>query len=237
MTDYYRSTGSTGAMLIRDTGTNVEFWITSNNSTTFDHEMPWTSTINGYTYPGYYEHNYNANSGWNLVVSYSITVSQTVMFKLGPTGTSGLGGPTVFNQFIFRATVPAAPSTPTFASILPTSVQVNWSPNSDGGSAITGYSLLYGTDPTGVTVTTISATPGQVVTELTPGTAYYFWVKAINAVGTGPSSARGDVTTIAGARVRVDGVWVYAIPYVRHEGVWKLALPYVRSGGVWKETI
>lgn len=236
MTDYFRSTGSTGTMMIRDTGTNVEFWINSNNGTTFDHEMPWSYTINGST-SGTLHHNYNAGSGWNLVATFLITVSQTVMFKLGATGTSGLGGPTTFNQFIFRATVPAAPSTPTFASILPTSVQVNWTPNSDGGSAITGYSLLYGTDPTGVTVTTISATPGQVVTGLTPGTAYYFWVKAINAVGTGLSSARGDVTTIAGARVRVDGVWVYAIPYVKHEGVWKLALPYVRSGGVWKETI
>lgn len=237
MTDYHRNTGSTGTMMIRDTGTNVEFWITSNNSTTFDHEMPWTSMINGYLYPGYYEHNYNANSGWNLVASYAITYTQTVTFKLGPTGTSGLGGPTTFDQYIFRPTVPAAPSTPTFAQILPTSVGVHWTPNSDGGSGITGYLLKYGTDPTGAVVTTIPTTTAMTVTGLTPGTDYYFWVQAVNAVGTGPASARGDVTTIAGARVRVDGVWVYAIPYVKHEGVWKLALPYVRSGGVWKETI
>lgn len=329
MPDYTMATGSTGTMMIRDLGNTVQFWITSNNSTTFDHEMPWTYTINGYTYPGELEHNYNANSGWNLVQQWSVPYSQTVMFKLGATGTSGLGGPTIFNQFIFRPVVPSSPSTPAIGTVGSTTVAITFTDGSDGGSAIDSREIGYGTNATSPTAT-LASDGSDTVTGLTPGTTYYFWarthnvvgwsawsaraqattlrvpdapaapvlsnigpiamtvtwsapynggsaitgyqvgysttnslppssseaatsphnldsltpgetyfvwVRAQNAVGWGPYSPVSSADTIAGARVRVGGVWVFAIVYVKYSGVWELAIPYVKSGGVWKETV
>lgn len=37
------------------------------------------------------------------------------------------------------------------------------------------------------------------------------------------------------ARIRVNGVWKEATPYVRVNGVWKEAVPYMRVNGAWKE--
>ena len=195
MTDYYMSTGSTGQMLIRDTGTWIEFWINSHNGTTFDHEMPWTSTINGYTYPGYYEYNYNAGAGWRQIVIYNITYSQTVMFKLGPTGTSGLGGPTTFNQFIFRPVVPSSPSTPSIGTVGSTTVAITFTDGADGGAAIDSRKIGYGTNPSAPTAE-ISSDGSDTVTGLTPGTLYYFWAATHNSVGWSSWSARAQATTL-----------------------------------------
>jgi hypothetical protein len=235
MPDYTKATGSSGTMMIRDTGTNVEFWINANNGTTFNNQMPWAYFVNA-TYSGWLQHGYSAGSGWNLLGSWAVTVSQTVTFYLGNTGTSGLGGPTTFNQFIFRPTVPAATSTPVLSNIAPTSMDVSWTPNSDGGSAITGYEVGYDTTPT-APVTISAGTSPQAISGLDPGVLYYFWVRAQNAVGWGPWSAPGNAMTIAGARVKVGGVYVFGVPYVKVSGVWTLAQPWVRSGGVWGKTI
>lgn len=49
-----------------------------------------------------------------------------------------------------------------------------------------------------------------------------------------------DVKMIKGShyvKVRVNGVWKDAIPYVRVNGTWKEAVPYIRVNGTWKEGI
>lgn len=242
MTDYTRSTGNSGTMMIRDTAPgaasgNVEFWLNSNNSTTFNHALPWGYTING-SYSGISQsHNYNANSGWNLLGSWNITYSQTVGFYLGSTGTAGFGGPTSFEQFIARATVPAAPSNPTFTNVTPTTVEVNWTPNSNGGATIDNYEVGYSLTNTSPTSSVTSTTSPKTITGLTPGTNYYFWVRAHNSVGWGAYSGPILQQTIAGVRFNDAGTWKIAVPYVRAAGVWKLARPYVKTLGVWKETI
>lgn len=327
MTDYIIGTGSSGQMLIRDHGYWVEFWITSNNGTTFAHEMPWAWNVNG-TYSGWQEYRYTAGAGWRMLGSWGVGYSQTVTFYLGATGTSGLGGPTTFNQFIFRAVAPSSPSTPVLTNILsisidaafsdgadggsaidareigygtngttpsntvssdgsttvtgltpgtlyyfwarthnavgwsawsarsqattlrvpdapapptlsnvgPTSVTVSWSPPYNGGSPITGYQVGYGESSSAPT-TTVAATSPQVISGLDPGVKYYFWVRAQNTVGWGPYSTSVNADTIAGARIKVAGVYKFAIAYVKDAGVWKLAVPYVKHAGVWKETI
>lgn len=330
MVDYTKSTGSSGTMLIRDTGTTVEFWITAGNPTTFHHDLPWRYTINGNT-SSWKEYNYNAGSGYEKLGEWNITYTQTVTFYLGATGTSGFGGPTTFSKQISRASapdapsivtlsnithnsmrgtftagdnngapidqyiigygtnsseptqninvgsdrthdftglsqgttyyfwarthnskgwsprgprasaktlsVPSAPSAPVLSEVTQSSVRVSFTPNSNGGSAITSYSIGYGTSsgsPSSFVSTGLST--NFVVDGLTPGTRYYFWTRATNAIGNSALSASRNAKTIAGARIKVGGVWVNAIPYVKDDGEWKVAVPWVRYAGIWKET-
>lgn len=93
MTDYNKLTGSSGDMLIRIVGTTLQFFINSNNATTFDNDLHWTYTVNGST-SGTQTTRYNANAGWVLLGTWTVTYSQTVTFQLLATGTSGFGGPT-----------------------------------------------------------------------------------------------------------------------------------------------
>lgn len=331
MTDYTKPTGSSATMLIRDTGTTVEFWINANNSTTWSDHLPWGWNINGSS--GTSTNNYQPNSQWRKLGSWNVTVSQTVTFSLGATGTSGFGGPTTFNQIIDRGTVPLAPynlafsnitstsvditymdgyngavaidsrevgysgtvgsdstnvpahivssdgsdtitgltpgatyyfwarthnakgyspwsarstvtllripdapSTPVLSDIASTSLTATWTPNADGGAVVTAFQIGYGLTPS-TQDTIISAASPMNVTGLAPGTKYYFWVRAQNAIGWSPWSAASTAMTIAGARVKVGAVWKLAIPYVKDGGVWKLARPWARNAGVWKETI
>lgn len=325
---YSKDTGSSGEMQIRDTGTKVEFWLNSHNTTTFNHQLPWGMTVNGVTDNGR-EFDYSAGAGWQRLGVWTVSSSQTVTFRIFDTGTSGFGGPTTFNQFIDRATVPAAPSapvisnlgsttvtatftdgsnggsaitsrqlgygtngsapttiissdgstditgltpgtvyyiwarthnakgdsawsvrttfttknvpaatsTPVLSDIGPTSITVSWTPNGDGGDPITGYEIGYGTSSSAPSIVNSDSASPYTQIGLSPGVKYYFWVRAINATGTGPYSASANATTIAGVRIKVAGVWKFAIPYVRVSGVWKLAHPYVKASGVWKETI
>lgn len=191
MTDYFHNTGSSGQMLIRDTGVAVEFWINSNNGSTWSDHIPWSGTVNGSGVGGSYS--YPAGGGWKKLGGWNVYTNQTVTFNLGNTGTSGFGGPTTFNQFIQRATVPPAPNAPFFTGLTSTAVNSEFVGNGDGGSVIFIWQTGWGTDPDGPTtfvnnyITTLSG--------LTPGTTYYFWGRGQNAQGFGPWSVRSQVTT------------------------------------------
>ncbi|MDP8904628.1 MAG: S8 family serine peptidase [Chloroflexota bacterium] len=90
------------------------------------------------------------------------------------------------------ATVPDAPRD-VVATAADASAHVSWSaPASDGGSAITGYTVT--SDPGALTCATageLSCTVGG----LTNGTTYTFTVSATNAIGTGPPSAPSNSVT------------------------------------------
>ena len=132
--------------------------------------------------------------------------------------------------------VPDAPTTPVISNVKPTTADVAWTANGDGGSAITGFDVGYGTSPSSPTTTVAVTTSPVTITGLTPGTQYYFWVRAKNSVGNSPWSGVASTMSISGVRINVSGVWKLAVPYVRDAGTWKLARPYVKSLGVWKET-
>lgn len=123
-----------------------------------------------------------------------ITYSQTVTFKIGNTGTSGFGGPTTFNQYIERASVPPAPTTPTLSEITTTSMKAIFHSQGTGVGTFLRWELGYGTNPSTPT-TIISSTGTSVVTGLTSGTTYYFWARGVNSVGNGAWSGRGSATT------------------------------------------
>jgi hypothetical protein len=115
-------------------------------------------------------------------------------------------------------------------------MRYRFSGNSNGGSPILEWQIGYGTNPNSVQFTTPSSGT-TVVGALSSNTTWYFWSRGRNAQGWGPWSNRLSAKTQAGgARVRVNGVWKNAIPYVKVKGVWKQAVPYVRVKGVWKQT-
>ena len=97
------------------------------------------------------------------------------------------------------ATAPATvPGAPTAVSAVAGNAQatVTFSPPaSDGGSAITGYTVT--SNPGSITAS--GAGSPIVVTGLTNGTAYTFTVTATNAVGTGPASSPSNSVTPSGA--------------------------------------
>jgi hypothetical protein len=127
------------------------------------------------------------------VVSVGSTVSATagtganttwLMAVLVLRAGSGTGNP---------PTVPSAPSG-VIATAGNASATVSWSAPSNGGSAITSYTVTPYVGSTAQTPMTVPAPPATV-TGLTNGTAYTFTVTATNAVGSGPASAASNPVT------------------------------------------
>ena len=76
-------------------------------------------------------------------------------------------------------------------------IGVSWSkPSHNGGSAITGYTLLWrrGTSATPTAVPLGATQTTYTVAGLTNGTAYQFAVEATNSSGTGPATAWADAS-------------------------------------------
>jgi Ca2+-binding RTX toxin-like protein len=95
------------------------------------------------------------------------------------------------------AAVPGAPTIGT-ATAGNASATLTWTaPASDGGSAITGYTVRAFTGAVLAVTQTVTGNVGTVVvTGLTNGTTYTFDVAAVNAVGTGAASAASAPVTL-----------------------------------------
>ena len=123
---------------------------------------------------------------------------------VAPSTPSSSVAPSTPSSSASTASVPSAPSTPTAARSGTGAITVKWAaPASDGGSAVTGYTVT--ASPGGRTCT--SATTSCKVTSLTNGTKYTFTVVATNAVGT--SSASGSSAS--------------AYPYASLKVAWKMS--------------
>ena len=95
---------------------------------------------------------------------------------------------------------PKAPTTPSISEVTQTSVKLTWAANSADVLPNTNYIVSYGTstNATGFTTTTPITGTVKTITGLSPGTKYYFKVKAVNVAGEGPYSSIANATTISG---------------------------------------
>lgn len=186
MTDWTKSTGATGTMMIRDTGTTVEFWLKAAPSTYNYYGIPWGFTANG-EYSGTRKYVFPEGGAWQKLGSVNVTTDQTVSFYIYQTGTTGLGGPTTFRHAVTRLSVPPAP-TMGFYSFTDTQVNVNVNSNGNGGSAIDQIQVGYGTSMSTMTTyfNNVSLVDGTgVITGLSRGETYYFHARMHNSKGWG----------------------------------------------------
>ena len=121
-------------------------------------------------------------SGLTNGSGYSFTVSAT--------NSAGVGNPSTSSATIVPSTVPSAPTSVTAVAGLG-SATISWgAPSSNGGAAISSYTV---TSSPGAISATCAGSP-CTVGGLTGGTSYSFTVKATNASGSTSSTASNSVT-------------------------------------------
>jgi hypothetical protein len=123
-----------------------------------------------------------------------LTNGQSYTFTVAAVNAMGTGLPSSPSPAVVPATVPAAPQVTSLVAG-DGKVTVTWTAPGDGGSPITGYTVI--ASPSMVKATTTGAT-SVAVTGLTNGLVYTFTVTATNAVGTGPASAMSGAVVPVG---------------------------------------
>jgi hypothetical protein len=192
MVDYTKATGSSGTMMIRDTGSTVEFWLKASSST-WAGDLPYRWTVNGST--GSDQFNFQSGGSWQKLRGFSVTSDQTVTFRIGDSGTSGLGGPTTFSHAIERSTYPNPPSAPRFANLTNSSVDVSFTDGSNNGDAIDSRQLGYSSGLNRGTVDNTIASDGSTNFHgFTPGSSWTVWARTHNSNGWSAWGPRAMVT-------------------------------------------
>ena len=153
------------------------------------------SAVTGYTVISNPAGGVDANAGTTSTTHTvtRLTNGTTYTFTVTATNASGTGPPSGASNPVTPATTPGAP-TGVSATAGNALAQVFFTPPaSNGGSAITGYTVTSNPAVPGGALLTGAGSP-ITVTGLTNGTAYTFTVTATNAIGTGPAS--GDSTPV-----------------------------------------
>jgi hypothetical protein len=148
------------------------------------------SAISGYTVtstPG----GFTATGGASSLTVTGLTNGTAYTFTVVARNVVGTGPVSAASNSVTPAAVPGAPLIGAATAGDAQATVTFTAPASNGGSAITGYTVT--SSPGGFTATG-SASP-LTVTGLANGTAYTFTVVARNAVGTGPASAASNGIT------------------------------------------
>jgi hypothetical protein len=243
MVDYFRATGNASNLLIRDTGSSVEYYILCSDPYTFTGGLSWSATGTG-------GGTVSLSAGFSsrFLGSYSVTSSQNVTLSIGASGTSGIGGPTSFTQYISRSgggsapTKPSAPGIAVASGVTSTSVTLTWTASaSNGGAAIDQYfprlsklnpvASPYTDYPVGPTTFT------KTITGLTPGTTYYVVVYSHNSAGFSPKSAQMSFTTYSGDQVWTGTEWKSCQVLTWNGTSWAPAEVNTRKTSSWELTL
>jgi hypothetical protein len=178
--------------------------------------VSWTPAPDGQTITSYTVHNSFASNGilvpdvivgpnpGTTVVPTSVVVTGltngvTYQFEVAATDSVGTGPFSAPSNSVtpFAPSVPSAP-TNVSATAGDASAQVAWTASaSDGGSAVTSYTVTarVGGVASGITAQCAAPCTGANVTGLTNGTTYTFTVHATNAIGNCAESAPSNAVT------------------------------------------
>lgn len=190
MADYTVDIGGSSTMMIRDTGSDVEFWFRTGDQT-WNNEQQWRYVANGVN-SGIREFRLLRGGNWQKFGEVRVTYDQNVSFTIYD---AGLGFPTyTFTHHITRSTVPPRPLMRSATAQSTSTVRVIFSSQGDGGSPILQWQIGYGTSSTapGSTVTSDGDT---VVGGFSSGQRIYFWARGRNALGWSAWSNRVEATT------------------------------------------
>ena len=147
---------------------------------------------------------FTGTGGTSPIVVTGLTNGTTYTFTVTATNSLGTSAASATSNSVVPATTPGAPTIGTATAGNGEATITFSAPGSNGGSAITSYTVT--SSPGGFTGT--GGTSPITVTGLTNGTTYTFTVTATNAVGTGSaSSATGAVipASVPGAPTNVAG--------------------------------
>jgi hypothetical protein len=154
------------------------------------------SPITGYTVTSNPAGGTDSNAGTTSTshVVTGLTNGTAYTFTVVATNAAGAGPASAPSSSVTPRTVPDAP---TSASASPGNLKATvtfTAPSSDGGSAITGYTVT--SNPAGgVDSNGGSTSTSHLITGLTNGTAYTFTVVAMNAAGASAASAASNSVT------------------------------------------
>lgn len=195
MTDFTKSTGDNGTMLIRDIQGKVQFWLRA-AAAVAQADLPYGFTVNGVT-DTVNTFNFKSGGEWQMIRQWTVTTTQTVTFRLGQTGPS-LGGPTNFSAFIDRNTTPDPPDKLWVTLLTSTSLVLNFSDgDSNGGDPIDSRQIAYRKTNQTADSNVYKASDGSTsITGLTPGASYYFYARTHNRWGYSPYGPRLPVTML-----------------------------------------
>lgn len=185
MADY--GVGNAGILRVTDDGSTVRFYVINNSGSTYTGAYDWFGTVNGVGVGGRIS---ISGAGTYLLGAWGVSYTQNVRIGQQDTGTWGLGGFAQFDTYIFRPTVPSAPSPIGIDQITATSMRYRFSGNSDGGSGILEWQAQTATNSGfSANVQTVSSSGTTTFTGLLPGNTYYARSRGRNGVGWGPWSS------------------------------------------------
>jgi hypothetical protein len=126
-----------------------------------------------------------------------LTNGTTYTFTVAAKNAAGTGSVSAVSNAVTPRTVPGAPGNVS-ATAVTGQATISWTaPTSDGGAAISGYTVTSYVSGAAQSTTTVGVVTQTTVTGLTNGTAYTFRVAAMNAAGLGAQSADSNAVTPA----------------------------------------
>jgi hypothetical protein len=191
---------------------------------------------------------YDAATGGNLVQSWSSgSSSQTTPGTLDSNrdywvayravNAIGASAYTARVKMTTAAGKPGPPLNPVAQDLAPTSFDLVWqAPASNGGAAITGYTVQRARDAA-FTLDSTSFSAGTALTyafdDLAPSTDYWFRISATNSAGTGDWSEAVQVTTVSGVYYSDGSTWRPCGVFVSDGTNWIPVELAVSNGTTW----